>query len=781
MAGVAIYRLISSEEKGFHIDLNSVVDNRAAQMSFWERVEHIALPTILEYGKILVASAGEAFYINISYIPDTLQFFLQVAPTSPEGLLFMFGAWVVLHIVGFVTITIYVFIKNINAMPQALLGYADPLIDTQHIKTKDTTIDVSHVPDEITVSTLVEVFDKINFTRPDLPGYMSEGSRTEDHQVYTSRELRQSLEDNFVRRVNAREAFLGTPAAWNIAMLSQFYSQIESAVRYSLHKVVNDCSEFIGPYLNELAGLESEYQEYLTKNTIPSPGDRGYDAYARLLKGHNEYISCNNDLNQAEFVLAGNLANLEREYQQYLKSQEILSKEDPDHEAYARLLKGHEKYLEYNGLLQARARVAIDMAIAGNHCGARYMGDSMDTYFFHKGEIVGQTLEDELKGVLAKRREEMARRHIQQHLGAGTHHFAAYMANLGGLLGIPGTENVIEQLGGWNFNRDAMLGHFFREYTPEFIRSSIQGQFSSSQQFRERIYDWLKDHAGDWIQGLYQQKQQTILGAVQDIESQESENDLKPVEILTGLISSGKVVKQDSPLPDHKTQWSDFLDEIVSFDSAKEYLDQEMGTAQLGVAAKMTARNQWKNLMTDPVLAPALQTVVTDLLEGKNPQVDNIKAYLQVRNWMGSVNRILNKNDCSPISPDTLERCCRQEVSFNDVLASHLEAQRGVEFLDNLDPDRAHKTSMEAIMAKISQVRGENAKAWAAAVNETLTESDLKPLSINDLVRCFHGNVSIEQLLAPHIPHTLDPKVLEWVLVAHGILHPPTTQAQRIE
>jgi len=741
VAGVAVYRLIPPSEtmEPFDIDLNLVIGDRAAQMGFFERMQNVALPAVLEYGKLLVTSAGEAFYTNVSYMPDTIRIFLYDIPGSAEECVCRLGTWVVLHIIGFITVTIYVFIKNMNALPQALLGYADILINTKHIKAKDTTIDVSHVPAQITVDNLVQIFDEINFTDPKLSGYMRAASRTEGNHVYTPQELRGHLRDDFVRRVNAREAFLGTPPAWNIALLAQFYSQIENAVRFCLHKVLNDLNEFTSAHPNwgELPELERDYQQYIVDNEIPSEGDANYEEYAALLKGHKDYV-------------------------------------------------------QYNDLLQAKARLAIDMAIAGAHCGARYMGDSMDVYFFHKGEVAGQTLEDDLNGVLAKKREEMARKHIQQHMGQDVHSFAAYMANLGGLLGIPGTENVIEQLGGWGFDRDAMLGHFFHEYTPEFIRESVREKIRTSQTFRERIYDWLKDHGGNWSQAVYQEKQRAILAAVRDIQPQADSPIPRQVKILKDLIMSlveRKVIVmsgaqlQDSEgnqLPDYNTQWPEFLDAVLVLPDVRAGVDQQLGTSKLQGLPKMEARNRWRSIMTDPLFAPALQTMVGQVLADQEAEAD-IAALVQAHNWMGAINKGLTEQDVGPISTDTLLRCCRREANFEDVLAAHLENQRHLEFLGVLDPDHTHRVQMEAITQAIDAIEAtEDSAEWAATVNGILVSADMQALLVPVLVKCHQGKALIVKELTLQIPHEIDPKILEWVLVAHGILNPPATAEQRV-
>ena len=68
----------------------------------------------------------------------------------------------------------------------------------------------------------------------------------------------------------------------------------------------------------------------------------------------------------------------------------------------------------YTDLLQAKARVALDLAIAGNHCGARFMGDAMSVYHnLYGANSLDGNLEEEIIELLAKKRYNIAQQHIQ--------------------------------------------------------------------------------------------------------------------------------------------------------------------------------------------------------------------------------------------------------------------------------------------------------------------------------------------------------------------------------
>jgi len=656
---VAVYSLISSAPP-FVIDLQAINNDREANEGIFERIQNVALPTFLEYGKVFLVSAGEAFWMNVTYMPETFRMVFDSNIVLGEECMCRLGFWVVLNVIGLVTVTVYLFWQNMYAMPGQLMNYVDPQINPKHIKTKEARIDVSQIPDTIAVETLFEVFDDINFTDQSRPGYINALSQKEGAQTYSVEELRGFLSDNFVRRVRAREAFLGTPPTWNIAQLHQFYGHIEDAVRYALHKVTTDYNDFIK--------------------------DHDVDA---------------------------------------------LSEED---------------LTKYNNLLEAKARVAIDLAITGAHCGGRYMGDAMDIYFFHKGEGVGQTLEDDLSNLLAKKREEIAKNHILRYLENNTYDFSAYMANLGGLLGIPGTQNVIERLGGLN-DRPGLIQHFFEEYTPEFIRTAVQEKFHSSQAFRERVYDWVKLNRGEWNLTLYQQKEQNILAAIGAIQVQQDSSLIKQLEgfinLIRDLVSKGMILEERAAFKvnseeclDIHTNWNGFLVQLWTVPAFREKMDSLIGIDRLAIAQKLRTdlkkepsqrqirlevnkqKTQWTTLLENPVMAPVLQEVVEALIRRNDPVFDLVPL-LSMYDWISQLRRIFTDQELPAPSPDTLIPCYKGEVNFSQVLAAHLENQCQNEFLSALEPDP----------------KGEN---------------------------------------------MLKTELIEWLLVAQRILNPPVTQEQRI-
>ncbi|MBP7073767.1 MAG: hypothetical protein KBA81_00075 [Rhabdochlamydiaceae bacterium] len=234
-----------------------------------------------------------------------------------------------------------------------------------------------------------------------------------------------------------------------------------------------------------------------------------------------------------------------------------------------------ESLKRYNDLLEDRARIAIDLAIAGKHCGARYMGEAMDVYQIFRGDtaIQGETLEDHLVEVLARKRLTIAKEEIQTNLGASTHSYANYMSNLGQILALPGTKNIIEQLS-TSFDRSKFLASFFEKYTVDCIIDTVQDEVKRSQSFREKITDWIMDQVGEWDLEGRQQALQERMGKVQPILGKEVDSGLaNDLQLLINL--SSHLRENQIKLPSYEHGWDDFVQELLNLKQAKKWINAD--------------------------------------------------------------------------------------------------------------------------------------------------------------------------------------------------------------
>lgn len=235
-----------------------------------------------------------------------------------------------------------------------------------------------------------------------------------------------------------------------------------------------------------------------------------------------------------------------------------------------------EQQRTYNNLLEIRARLVLDLAIAGDHCGARYMGEAMDAYYSiynEQGIPNNKDLQGTLIEILAKKREEIAKEEVQK-LGPNTHEFTMYMGNMGRLLGIPGTKNIIEHLS-TDIDTYQVLEDFFQKYTVDTIIKTIQEKIKVSKDFREKIVDWIKDQAKDWNLEKYYKDIDDIVNKVEDIRN----NSVKETPLalnfqkLQNLLIDLK--KEEIVLPGLERGWDNFLEELFIPDKVKIKLNVE--------------------------------------------------------------------------------------------------------------------------------------------------------------------------------------------------------------
>jgi hypothetical protein len=391
--------------------------------------------------------------------------------------------WAMAILWCFTTTAFRLFLEQLDPPSKVFLTqFTGGEIDIEHLRTKELAIDVSAVPEDVTVDTLVTMFDVINFSQPNQPGYMAPSSRQEDTALYSVKELKEAL-SKYIANVKGRKAFLGTPPAYDTPRLMAFYQQIEDAIRFSMHAANQDLEKF--------------------------------------------QTACGKDLTEYSV----------------------------------------EQMRQYKNLLENKARIALDMAIAGKHCGARYMGQTMSTYFSFKGETeIEGTLQDCLIELLAAKRNTIALEQCQKHFGSDTHALSKYMGTLGEPLGLPGTRNVIEHLQ-QSFDHRKYLKLFFEEYTVDAIIDAVQAKIKKSQLFREKIADWIKDQIGDWKKESSQAQEKKVeIRAIIDekievplsLESQKFE----------GLIGALREKKVAWPANDG---WDDFVEEIFALNEAKAW------------------------------------------------------------------------------------------------------------------------------------------------------------------------------------------------------------------
>ncbi|MGL5627353.1 MAG: hypothetical protein ACRDDW_07605 [Candidatus Rhabdochlamydia sp.] len=353
-----------------------------------------------------------------------------------------------------------------------------------------------------------------------------------------------------------------------------------------------------------------------------------------------------------------------------------------------------EKNREYNNLLEIRARVVLDLAIAGAHCGARYMGEAMDVYYSVYGKE-GITNDKDFQGtiieILAKKREEIAKGQIQIHLGTDTHQFTKYMSNMGKVLGIPGTKNIIEHLSR-SIDIYQMLNYFFQEYTVDTIIDTIQEKIKTSKTFREKITDWIKDQVEDWNRKKYEnvdnivKRIEEFLGS--NLETPASAHNFKIIQEVLFDLKKEKVA-----LPKINGDWDDFLIEFFTLpelkDKLKNMLPQGKEESDLQYRMRFAQQiNTLKRSCSEAMLGSELLKELQDAIESDNFIPIPLDRYLprfMEKTKIEKMKAILANEYEIPIEQDTLSRVLKGEVNLTTAIQNYQEQARQNEFLTCFD------------------------------------------------------------------------------------------------
>lgn len=230
---------------------------------------------------------------------------------------------------------------------------------------------------------------------------------------------------------------------------------------------------------------------------------------------------------------------------------------------------------EYKNLLETKSRIALDLAIAGKWCGARYMGNAMKVYEDLYPEHVQNegTLSDCLIELLAKKRKKIAQSQIHTHLGSSTHAFTNYLGSLGEILGLPGTKNVIEHLSD-PLDQDFYLTKFFDEYTVDTIIDTVQKRVKKSHEFREKIIDWMKEQLGGWKKHEYLQEALQKIEEIRKIMNEKIEISENPhITHFKALVLHLK--EKNIELPERGIK--DFWDEFFALEAVRTWTPTVFG------------------------------------------------------------------------------------------------------------------------------------------------------------------------------------------------------------
>ncbi|MGR3912688.1 MAG: hypothetical protein QRY71_05220 [Candidatus Rhabdochlamydia sp.] len=379
---------------------------------------------------------------------------------------------------------------------------------------------------------------------------------------------------------------------------------------------------------------------------------------------------------------------------------------------------------QYEEILLTRARMVIDIALTGNHCGGRLMGDAMNSYYGMHQMFMNMdlSLKEHLTELLAHQRKQIAESQIQKHFGnhsQNTHYFNLYLKTLGPLLGIPGTRHIDEPLLS-SLDKATYLKLFFEDYNENCIILTIQRHIQAKEghPLREKITEWLKSEMRTWNQDHYTALYEKELEILRPICHQKYSN---------------------APLPHLFTLFIELID-----------------------AAKQ------KNLLQIKISTISGQTFsLTELLPiSWESFLEELFALSQVKSWLGEKYPVL------------LERR-KHEEHLSSLLSQKSLGEKALTSLKRYILEEALPLELEPFQAafhhasQISQIQKINPFLEQDTIKRILTGIESLETSLYSAINRqrqdeFLGHFPLEDLAE----NGLSPEMMEWMLVSQGIFFP---------
>jgi len=208
--------------------------------SFLKKVSAVGLKVLDTLGKVLnclhqaasltLRNSGRSFKNIVLRVPEhrilsLLKIGTLLIPKDFYLLVYKVAYWVFAMGFSIATATVRSAKEKLGYNDRYLKKFTGDEMVLNHLKIQEIKLDVSGVPDAITIEQLMDFFHEVNFTDPQKPGYMPESTRKEEVfeifgkevKTYTVEELEKSLR-KFITHTTNRIAYVGTPALARISL-----------------------------------------------------------------------------------------------------------------------------------------------------------------------------------------------------------------------------------------------------------------------------------------------------------------------------------------------------------------------------------------------------------------------------------------------------------------------------------------------------------------------------------------------------------------------------------
>ncbi len=339
----------------------------------------------------------------------------------------------------------------------------------------------------------------------------------------------------------------------------------------------------------------------------------------------------------------------------------------------------------YKNILEDRARMVLDLAIAGKHCGARFMGEAMSVHSNFYGESVSQdgTLGDHMIELLAARRNVLAQRQIEKELGFNTHAYTMYYQNMGPILALPGSKNIIEHLSK-AFDKEKHLKSYFKEYTVKFVIDTFQEEVKKSQAFRTKLIDWMKEQINTWNVEEIQQRAPEILRRILPVINGTYELDQTTNEDVTAFFTVLAHLQQNNiALPSIDRGWDQFLSELFALDQVKAQFPGKP-------AERLKKFKRIKDLLSEKTLGKEL---ICQLKENILLYREQVIQKLSQQQKINEIKKMIHLPD------ETIDRILSGKAQAETVIRDNLDIERRNEFINHMNVEEIETNGLsKAIM-----------------------------------------------------------------------------------
>lgn len=349
-----------------------------------------------------------------------------------------------------------------------------------------------------------------------------------------------------------------------------------------------------------------------------------------------------------------------------------------------------EQKRQFRFLFEDRARIAINMGIAGAHCGSRYMGEAMEIYYYyHETEQMSGTLQEALIEILSQKRMQIAKGEIAAIGETNTHNYNKYMSNIGPIVGLPATENIVEHLDSV-IDIDNALTSFFKKYTVDTIIDTVQEKFRKSQLFREKVIDWMKDQKKDWNSDAYLARSNDLSRDIESIITTSQQNTEDENTVYRSYISFKNLVEylhgKRTSFPSKELPWTEFLLELLALDESNDWLRREKRLNPLQAA---TLKNDLKTHLTaDHLGSQLIQQLQTFACENQPIDERVLRQRANASKMKEQIRSIL------PLPHETIDRILSEQITIQEAVNHYLDQERSSQFIQQLRLETMYLTGL---------------------------------------------------------------------------------------